>query len=250
MSNPLPIQMEMTSRPAAPEGHREPAPPVSAMSRRAEKSLETRTRILDSAEELFATRGVDAVTLRDIAHLADVDTALLHYYFDSKHGIFEAVLERRAAILHYEIDQSLSGYERHSLSVTVEGAVGAYLRPIFRLVRIGGIEWRNYCSLVVQLASHSEWVSDTVASYFDPVAERLHRVLRAALPAAAEADLHWSYHMLARVLTLAFSRDTGIERLSAGACRAGDFEALEPRMVRFAAAGIGAACGNTGATSD
>jgi AcrR family transcriptional regulator len=72
------------------------------MTRRAEKSLETRTRILDAAEEQFSKRGVDGVTLRDIAQIAEVDTALLHYYFDSKQGIFDAVLARRAAILRYE----------------------------------------------------------------------------------------------------------------------------------------------------
>lgn len=250
MSSPVTIEMDLGARSGNPESSREPVAPVSVMSRRAEKSLETRTRILDSAEELFSKRGVDGVTLRDIAHLADVDTALLHYYFDSKRGIFEAVLERRAAILEYEIGEGLSRYERQNPTVSIEGVVGAYLRPIFRLVRTGGIEWRNYCSLVVQLGNHSEWVSDAVAAYFDPIADRLLAILRKALPTAADADLHWSYHMIARVLTLAFSLDTSIERLSAGACRAGDFEALEPRMVRFAAAGIRATCANAGPAND
>src|ERR1051325_10272749 len=117
MSNPVPIVMDLSGRSRDPEGPRESAAPVSVMSRRAEKSLETRTRILDSAEELFSKRGGDGVTRPDIAHLADVDTALLHYYFDSKRGIFEAVLERRAAILEYEIGESLSRYERRNPSV-------------------------------------------------------------------------------------------------------------------------------------
>ena len=242
MSIPLPLMTALNGHSTGSASLAAAPSVASAMSRRAEKSLETRTRILDSAEELFSTRGVDGVTLRDIAHLADVDTALLHYYFDSKRGIFEAVLGRRAAILQYEIGQSLSQYESENPSVTIEGVVGAYLHPIFRLVRTGGIEWRNYCSLVVQLGNHGEWVSDTVTAYFDPIAERLLSVLKKGLPASVDADLHWSYHMLARVLTLAFSLDTGIERLSAGACRAGDFEELEPRMVKFAAAGIRGAC--------
>jgi AcrR family transcriptional regulator len=219
---------------------------AAAMTRRAEKSLETRTRILDAAEEQFSKRGIDGVTLRDIAQVAEVDTALLHYYFDSKQGIFDAVLARRAAILHYETTESLSRYEREASGApTVEGAVSAFLRPIFRLGRTGGREWRNYCSLVLQMGN-SEWSSNSAALYFEPIAVRLLELLRRALPAAADDDLHWSYQMLSRMLTLAFTLDESIERLSNGTCRAGDFDALEPRMMRFAAAGILAACSARG----
>ena len=213
------------------------------MTRRAEKSLETRTRILDAAEAQFSKRGIGGVTLRDIAQVAEVDTALLHYYFDSKQGIFDAVLARRAAILHYETTESLSRYEREASGIpTVEDAVSAFLRPIFRLGRTGGREWRNYCSIVLQLGNSREWSNDSAALYFEPIAVRLLELLRRALPAAADDDLHWSYQMLSRMLTLAFTLDESIERLSNGTCRAGDFDALEPRMVRFAAAGILAAC--------
>jgi AcrR family transcriptional regulator len=216
---------------------------ASGMTRRDEKSLETRTRILDSAEELFSKRGADGVTLRDIAQLAEVDTALLHYYFDSKHGTFEAVLARRAAILHYEITESLAKYECLSAGrVSVDGTIGAYLRPIFRLGRTGGHEWRNYCALVFQLGNPGGWASDTIATYFDPIAAKLLGLLRKALPSAADDDLNWSYQLMARALTLTFTIDQSVERLSGGVCRAGDLDALEARMVLFAAAGFVAVC--------
>lgn len=50
-------------------------------SKRTQRSLATSERILDSAEELFAKHGIYGVTMREIAELANVDTALLHYYF-------------------------------------------------------------------------------------------------------------------------------------------------------------------------
>jgi AcrR family transcriptional regulator len=214
-----------------------------AMTRRAEKSLETRTRILDAAERLFSRDGFGGVTLRDIAQLAEVDTALLHYYFESKDGIFEAVLVRRAAILHYETIESLSRYQRESGDApTVEGVVGAFLRPIFHLARTGGNEWRNYCALVLQLGNNAEWARSAVSEYFDPIAYRVLGMLKTTLPRVDEADLNWCYQMLARTLTLAFTLDDRIERLSGGRCHAGDLDALEPRLVKFAAAGIVAAC--------
>lgn len=212
-------------------------------TRRADKSFETRTRILDAAEELFSIHGVYGVTLRDIATLAEVDTALLHYYFNSKRGIFDAVLARRAAVLNYECVDELSRYEQDVAgAVTVEGAIGAYLRPIFKLNRTGGKAWRNYCALITQLNNSPDWGAEAIATYFDPLAKRLIELLKRALPDAAEADLYWGFHMFARVLTIANAPGDRIERLSGGACHGGDFDALEPRIIAFVASGFRAVC--------
>jgi AcrR family transcriptional regulator len=210
---------------------------------RAEKSLETQGRILDAAEELFAARGVDGVTLRDMASLAEVDTALLHYYFDDKNGILDAVLARRGVILHHEVIEALSQYEREAgNNVTPQGTLAAYLRPFFSLGRKGGKAWQNYCALFLQLGSSSEWGTEAVVNYFDPVSRRMMEVMRKALPGATEADLCWCHLMLARTVTLSFAKDDRIKRLSGGACRAGDLDALEPRMVEFLSAGFRAVC--------
>lgn len=50
-----------------------------------------RARIRDEALRLFAERGPDAVTMRDIAAAADVSPALLIRHYGSKDGLVEAV---------------------------------------------------------------------------------------------------------------------------------------------------------------
>lgn len=62
------------------------------------KSDRTRTAILDAARQLFAERGFDATTVRDIADLAGIDPALVIRYFGSKDLLFV-----RAADLELEI---------------------------------------------------------------------------------------------------------------------------------------------------
>ena len=63
-------------------------------SLRAERALVTRQRILDVAKELFTARGVDQVTLGEIASDAGVSTPTLFALFQSKTGILKAVVER------------------------------------------------------------------------------------------------------------------------------------------------------------
>src|SRR4051812_10372210 len=54
----------------------------------------TQRALLDAAAELFAERGFDRTTVRDIAQLAGVNQSLLFRYFGSKDALFEAVIAR------------------------------------------------------------------------------------------------------------------------------------------------------------
>ena len=57
------------------------------------RSLETRATILTAAEQVFATDGLDGARIDTIAATAGVNKALLYYYFKSKSGLYEAVME-------------------------------------------------------------------------------------------------------------------------------------------------------------
>ena len=54
---------------------------------------DARGDILASARELFASRGFRGTTMRAVAEGADVDVALVPYYFGNKEGLFAAALE-------------------------------------------------------------------------------------------------------------------------------------------------------------
>jgi AcrR family transcriptional regulator len=54
----------------------------------------TREALLQAAGTLFAERGFDRTTVRDIAKLAGVNQALLFRYFGSKEAVFEEVMAK------------------------------------------------------------------------------------------------------------------------------------------------------------
>jgi len=59
------------------------------------RDRESRTRILDAAERLFAERGFDATPTAAIAELAGVPKGLLFYYFPSKADLLRALVAER-----------------------------------------------------------------------------------------------------------------------------------------------------------
>jgi len=54
----------------------------------------TRELILDTAERLFAARGVDGVAVRDLAKATRITASSLYNHFPSKQSLYGAVLER------------------------------------------------------------------------------------------------------------------------------------------------------------
>lgn len=57
----------------------------------------TKERLLDAAETLFASRGFEAVSIRELAAAADVNVAAVNYHFHGKENLFEEVCLRRFA---------------------------------------------------------------------------------------------------------------------------------------------------------
>ncbi|HUO91217.1 MAG TPA: TetR/AcrR family transcriptional regulator [Rhizomicrobium sp.] len=212
-------------------------------TKRSQRSLATSERILDAAEELFAKHGIYGVTMREIAELANVDTALLHYYFDSKRGVFDAVFSRRADILNTERMREFDRYEAENGGhYELESIIAAYLRPMFSLNRQGGQGWRNFCAFVGNLSTAPE-LAEIFAQKFDPVVKRFMGMLREAMPEASEIDLYWSYHMFSGSLMVVNMANGAIEHLSDGLCHAEDFDEIEPRLVKYSAEGFRRVCG-------
>ena len=226
------------STPAAPARRGRP-PKVKAQS----VGGDTRESILDAAEDLFSKHGFYGVTIREVAREAGVDTALVHYYFGAKRGLFVAVFLRRAEVWN---DERVAAINRYALanagSMTLEGLLRAFLEPPFQWSLKGGPGWKHYAALVAQTNANPTFGGETMARYFDPAIRRLIELIRTLLPDAREVDLYWAWHNLSGALTLTLGETGRLDRLSDGMCRSGDLETACDYMVRFGAAGFRAVC--------
>jgi AcrR family transcriptional regulator len=205
--------------------------------------VEMPEHLLDHAEALFARHGFHGVTIREVARLAGVDSALVHYYFETKQGLFDAVFTRRAEVLNGERIRSMEAYAQAAGdAISIEGCVEAFLEPIRRRALEGDPGWKNYFRLVALVNNTYQWGGEMMTRYFDPVIRRLIDLLRKCLPHANDANLYWCYHFLSGALTLSLSETGRIDRLSQGLCASTDVEAIYRRMVPFVAAGFRRVC--------
>jgi len=90
--------------------------------------LPTRERILAAALDLFGRRGVDAVSLDEIAVAVGVRKQTVLYWFASKEELVDAVLEAMAGELAVVIDAAVRAAPRDPLE-----RIDAVVRAVFRL---------------------------------------------------------------------------------------------------------------------
>ena len=222
------------------------APPAVHRGRgpRMAGAADTRRRILDAAELLFAERGFHAVSVRDITTAAGVDVALINYHFGSKQLLFEAVFMRRAELLNAERLRRLEAVVARSGNgaAPIEDVIDAFTHPLLDRSERGDPGWKAYFALIAQVNNSKEFGGLMMTRYFDPVVHAFIGALRRAMPDCDERDLYWSYHFLSGALTLTFAETGRIDNLSRGLCRSNDLDSVHERMVPFIAAGFRAVC--------
>jgi len=207
--------------------------------RRKGEGLDLRRAILDAAEQLFSAHGFYGVTTRQVAAEAGVDTALIHYSFGSKRGLFDAVFARRAEILNIERSAALSAYEAANAgALSARGVIAAFIDPLVERALSGEAGWKNYFRLVALVNNTPAWGGETMHRFFDPVVRQFIDTLQRALPDAELRDLYWGYQFLTGSMMLALSETGRIDQLSEGLCRSNDLEAARIRLFDYCAAGF------------
>lgn len=203
---------------------------------------ETKTRILDAAEQLFASEGFKA-SLRAITAAAGVNLAAINYHFGSKEELIRALLARRLEPLnrqrldHLAAAQAAAG----ASGPTVEAIVDAFVAPTLRMDR----KTPNGCGSFKRIMGRiftepDESMRRNLRELFAEIAEKFPAALQRALPALPPEELSWRLHFIigAMAHTLAGAHYSKIFRDDAYPDYPADTESVIRHMVTFAAAGL------------
>ena len=68
---------------------------------------EKQIQIIETAEKLFADKGFDGTSVRDISEEAHINVAMISYYFGSKEKLMEAVFEYRIGNFKMRVESLL-----------------------------------------------------------------------------------------------------------------------------------------------
>ena len=146
---------------------------------------DTRGKLLDAAERLFADNGYDGTSLRDIAIQAQQHVALSTYHFGTKERLFEEVIQRRAADMEAIRLAALEKINASTLSSSeaVRALIEAYALPMIRARYGSSRQWQAHVRLLSQLISVKRWVP-LIRSHYDACGVRFIAKFEQVLPNA------------------------------------------------------------------
>ncbi|MFT5520749.1 MAG: AcrR family transcriptional regulator [Enterobacterales bacterium] len=93
----------------------------------------TKNRILNSAEVLFAEHGFNETSLRIITSVADVNLAAVNYHFGSKKVLIQAVIDRYFITFTEYLEKEFAQYENHEKALTTQALLESLVVPIIKL---------------------------------------------------------------------------------------------------------------------
>ena len=201
---------------------------------------ETRTRILDAAEELFMQHGFEGTSMRQLTTRAGVNLAAVNYHFGSKHALIEAVFRRRLDPMNAERIAELDRLETGN-SLTPENIIRAFVGPSLRMIEDakGG---RSFIRLLGRTYTEpAKTVRALIGQMYAPAMQRYKAALERALPQMPREELVWRMHFMFGTLAYTLAA-TDTVQLIAG-CKPEDrYDArlLEERLTAFLAAGLNA----------
>jgi AcrR family transcriptional regulator len=154
----------------------------------------TTERLLDSAERLFADKGVAATSLREITTEASANLASVSYHFGSKEGLLREVLGRRIKPVNAVRVGLLDALDARPVRASVEEIIDAFMRPIFeqpKTVR------QNFSRLMARLHSSPEPVAmEYLREIVGPTAERTLNSLARSLPGVSLERIFLRVHFI------------------------------------------------------
>ncbi|MCL1112679.1 MULTISPECIES: TetR/AcrR family transcriptional regulator [Shewanella] len=201
---------------------------------------DTKTRILDAAEKLFAERGFSETSLRLITSKAEVNLASVNYHFGSKKELIRAVLAR-----YLDVFMPSASIEINRLHLAPEHAslneiFSALIKPLLELnkVRNGGtiiflqLLGRGY----IESQGHLRWF---ITTHYGEHLATFVKAVAASAPHIPQAEMFWRLHFtLGTIVFTMASADALNEIAAADYGEHNNTEAIIRKVIPYMAAGV------------
>jgi AcrR family transcriptional regulator len=189
-----------------------------------------REAILVAAEELFATNGFNAVSVRDIAQAAGANPGSVTYHFKTKDGLLLEIYQRHCVPMNHRRSELLAEARRvRDLQDRLEAIVRAYVLPAFSSgsdLAGGGARFTRLRAIMS--AEGNEVARKIIAQTFDDTSHAFIDAIHDSLPHIPRNEIVWRSHFLLGALYYTLVTPERVSRLSRGEADGADpGEAIE-----------------------
>jgi AcrR family transcriptional regulator len=207
---------------------------TSTSSATATRKPNLREAILAAAEELFATNGFNAVSIRDIAQAAGANPGSVTYHFKTKDGLLLEIYRRHCGPMNRRRSELLAAARRvRDQQDRLEAIVRAYVLPAFSSgsdLAGGGARFTRLRA--VMSAEGNEVARRIIAQTFDDTSHAFIDAVHESLPHIPRTEIVWRSHFLLGALYYTLVTPERVSRLSRGNADGADAGNAIEQLVR------------------
>ncbi|MEQ6249996.1 TetR/AcrR family transcriptional regulator [Sulfitobacter sp. HNIBRBA3233] len=194
--------------------------------------------ILNAAEIVFANEGFKGASLREIARRAEVAQALIHYHFETKEKLFEAMAARQAVAINDARGRMLDKVLAFA-DPQLEPLVEALFRPTIEKGQDIAMQGGGFSRILVSIANSTDPRDRAYTErYYDPIARRFIAALERIEPQLGRKDAVWAYMFSIGVGMMMMAQTGRSTRLSDGQCDDSQIEDMLAEIITYVCGGI------------
>ncbi len=204
--------------------------------------MSTKNKILDAAERLFADKGFNGTSLREITSQAEVNLAAVNYHFGSKKELIKAVMSRYMNELSPRLETALSDLCQVEKQPSLTDVFSAFVEPLLALNEFQENGTSNFLQLLGRGYTDSQgFLRWFLTTSYPKVIDNFVAAVHKAYPELSAEDMFWRLHftMGTIVFTMA-SSDALIDIAKSDFDKKIDIAGVIKQVIPYVAAGVAA----------
>ena len=201
---------------------------------------DTKTRILDAAEKLFAERGFSETSLRLITSKAEVNLASVNYHFGSKKELIRAVLARYLDVFMPAASSEIAKLQGADHDASLNEIFSTLVKPLLDLNLLRSEGTRTFLQLLgrgyIESQGHLRWF---ITTHYGEHLTQFVKAVADSAPHIPPAEMFWRLHFtLGTVVFTMASADALTEIAAADFDEHNDIEAVIRKVIPYLSAGV------------
>ena len=176
---------------------------------------DTKARILDAAERLFAEQGFNDTSLRTITAEAEVNLASVNYHFGSKKELIRAVLARYLEMFMPALELELDAVLRSDQTPSLQQVFQAFKAPLLQLTALRPEGTTLFMQLLgrgyTDVQGHLRWF---ITTRYGDVLALFTRAVQRANPTLNTAELFWRLHFTLGTAVFAMASNVALREIA------------------------------------
>lgn len=206
------------------------------------QKLDTKTKILNAAEQLFAERGFADTSLRLITSQAEVNLASVNYHFGSKKELIQAVLARYLEVFVPHLQRTISELNNQGERFNQNDVFDCLKEPLLQLNTFRHRGTSIFLQLLgrgyIESQGHLRWF---ITTHYGEIMIAFNKAVQKANPHLSNAEIFWRLHFTLGTVVFTMASSNALSDIAKSDFNQEvDIEDLINRVIPFISAGVSA----------